>query len=167
MAKDVGPYEYAAQALDTVSKGAFLTVAYGGRTNTMTIGWGSIGPIWSKPIFTVLVRKSRFTHELIEQSGEFTVSCPLDDRSRALELCGTRSGRDLDKFEAAGLSPQAGRTVATPVIAGRGLHYECKIVYRQDMLPGALDQAYHDRFYADGDYHTLYYGEIVAAYLDD
>jgi flavin reductase (DIM6/NTAB) family NADH-FMN oxidoreductase RutF len=167
MSKEVSFNEYATKAIDIISKGAFLTTAHAGKTNTMTIGWGSIGVIWSKPIFTVLVRQSRFTHDLIGPSGEFTVSIPFGDMKEALGLCGTKSGRDLDKIKAAGLTLKSGKKTATPVIAAAGLHYECKIVYQQTMIPEALDSAYQAAAYPKGDYHTMYFGEIVAVYIEE
>jgi flavin reductase (DIM6/NTAB) family NADH-FMN oxidoreductase RutF len=167
MAKEVGYNEYAAKAIDVISKGAFLTTAHGGKTNTMTIGWGSIGVIWRRPMFTVLVRQSRFTRDLIEKSGEFTVSIPFGDMKEALGICGTKSGRDLDKIKAAGLTLKPGKKLTTPVIAAKGLHYECRVVYKQTMIPDALDAEYQVAVYPQGDYHTMYFGEIVAVYLEE
>lgn len=154
------------KSLEILPRGAFLTTGKDGKYNTMTIGWGNIGVAWGKPIFTVLVRTSRYTYDLIEGSGEFTVSLPLIDMKEALNLCGSKSGRDIDKFQAAGLKPQPGRTISTPVITGGGLHYECKVVYKQAMQPELLSDAMKTQWYSQGDYHTLYFGEITAAYSD-
>lgn len=159
--------EQAAKVIEVMSKGAFLTTAHGGKVNTMTIGWGSLGFAWGKPIFTVMVRPSRHTFQLIEASGEFTVSLPLKEgMQQALGICGSKSGRDIDKFSAAGLTAQPGKQIATPVIAGCGLHYECKIIYKQPMNPELLAPATATQCYSSGDYHTLYFGEIVATYTD-
>ena len=65
--------------LEQLPKGAFLTVKNGEKMNVMTIGWGNIGFIWGKPIFTALVRYSRYTYELLENSGEFAVCVPKKD----------------------------------------------------------------------------------------
>ncbi|SHJ86280.1 flavin reductase family protein [Propionispora hippei] len=167
MVKEVRYNEYAKQALDMIPKGAFLTTAAGEAVNTMTIGWGAISHIWQKPVFIVLVRPSRYTYELIENSSEFTVSVPLhDDMKKALALCGTKSGRDMDKIKAAGLSVLPGQKVGVPVISGAGLHFECKIVYKQKMDPSLFDPGLAKTCYPEGDYHTLYYGEIVACYQE-
>lgn len=167
MSKDVLYSQYSDQILEILTKGAFLTTSHNGKVNTMTIGWGSVSRIWQKPIFLVLVRYSRFTYELIEKSTEFTVSIPLKDMQAALTLCGTKSGRDIDKIAAAGLSTVPGKKVSVPVIASCGLHYECKIVYKQAMAPDLLDSEYQKACYPNGDYHTLYFGEIVATYVDE
>ena len=164
--KEITFDQYAPQVIQTLPKGAFLTVRHGGRDNVMTIGWGTIGVIWGQPIFSVLVRPSRFTFGLLEASGEFTVSIPLTDMSKALAVCGSKSGRDIDKFAAAGLQKLPGVKIATPVIAGAGLHYECKVVFKQPMNPAPLDSTLNSSFYSNGDYHTLYFGQIQATWLE-
>ena len=164
--KEITFDQYAPQVIQTLPKGAFLTVRHGGRDNVMTIGWGTIGVIWGQPIFSVLVRPSRFTFGLLEASGEFTVSIPLTDMSKALAVCGSKSGRDIDNFAAAGLQKLPGVKIATPVIAGAGLHYECKVVFKQPMNPTPLDSNLNSSFYSNGDYHTLYFGQIQATWLE-
>ena len=164
--KEITFDQYAPQVIQTLPKGAFLTVRHGGRDNVMTIGWGTIGVIWGQPIFSVLVRPSRFTFGLLEASGEFTVSIPLTDMSKALAVCGSKSGRDIDKFAAAGLQKLPGVKIATPVISGAGLHYECKVVFKQPMNPTPLDSTLNASFYSNGDYHTLYFGQIQATWLE-
>ena len=164
--KEITFDQYAPQVIQTLPKGAFLTVRHGGQDNVMTIGWGTIGVIWGQPIFSVLVRPSRFTFGLLEASGEFTVSIPLTDMSKALAVCGSTSGRDIDKFAAAGLQKLPGVKIATPVIAGAGLHYECKVVFKQPMNPAPLDSNLNASFYSNGDYHTLYFGQIQATWLE-
>ena len=78
MIKHIKYDKYLREVLDKMEKGLFLTVKSKEKINTMTIGWGSIGIIWGKPIFTVAVRNSRYTHSLIENSNNFTVSIPLE-----------------------------------------------------------------------------------------
>ncbi|WP_110954347.1 flavin reductase family protein [Anaerosinus massiliensis] len=165
--KDIHYADYATKAVEILSKGAFLNTTAEGIDNTMTIAWGSIGFMWGKPIFTVMVRKSRHTFELLEKNPEFTVSIPLNDMKSALGICGSKSGRDTDKFAVAKLEKLAGQKISTPAIKGAGLHFECKVVYKQVMSDDHLQKAAADKWYADKDWHTLYYGEIVSAYLED
>ena len=165
--QNINAFDHAETILKVLANGAFLTTAADGRQNTMTIGWGSLGNIWGKSVFTVMVRHSRYTHQLIEASSEFTVSLPLTaDFAKALGLCGTKSGRDMDKFAAAGLAAEPGQTVKVPVIKGAGLHLECRILEKREMAPENFDRSLADKWYADKDWHTYYTGEIVAAYLD-
>ncbi|MDO4540565.1 MAG: flavin reductase family protein [Syntrophomonadaceae bacterium] len=153
--------------LEQLPRGAFLTVSHGGRLNTMTIGWGSIGHIWQRPVIMVMVRYSRHTHQLIKDAPDFTVSLPLDGNlKKELGQAGTKSGRDMDKFAELSLAPQPALKTVSPVIKGGGLHYECRVIYKQEMDENALDAEIRDQYYSDGDYHVLYYGEIVACYRD-
>ena len=152
--------------LKNISRGAFLTVANEDRINTMTIGWGSLGHLWGKPILMVMVRKSRFTYQLIEKSNEFTVSLPGENQlKKELSDCGRNSGREVNKFEVCGLTPLEGKTIKTPIIGEALLHFECKVVYKQEMDSRELNNKYMDRWYSDDDYHTMYYGEILTAYM--
>lgn len=165
MYKETDYKEFSREIMEQLPEGAFLTVKSGERVNTMTIAWGAMGFIWKKPIFTVLVRYSRYTHQLISSADEFTVSFPLRGQlDDALNVCGTKSGRDIDKFKECGLLAEKGRMVDTPVISGCNVYLECKVVYRQSMDPGSLVDGIKESCYPKDDYHVIYYGEIVAAY---
>lgn len=169
MIKNLSYGIYASKAADLMPENAFMTTSFAEKQNTMTIGWGVIGIIWRLPIFTVLVRQSRFTKELVDKSGEFTVTFPFAKTKEikdALAFCGTKSGRDMDnKISAASLASKPGHLVKTPVLAVAGLHLECKVVYKQTMLPEELSSKIQESLYgANPDYHTMYFGEILAAY---
>lgn len=165
--KDRAYLENLEALMETLTKGAFLTVRSGDRVNTMTIGWATIGYIWRKEIFMVAVRDSRYTFELIENSNDFTVTIPTDPASKeAVMFCGTKSGRDYDKFIECNLQTAEARTVGSPIIAVPGIHYECRIVYKTAMDEANLDEKL-GKLYPAKDYHTLYFGEILACYQTD
>jgi flavin reductase (DIM6/NTAB) family NADH-FMN oxidoreductase RutF len=148
--------------------GLFLVTAdTAGKPNVMTIGWGAIGSIWGRPLFIVLVRPSRFTYSRLEEVGDFTVNVPPRELAAAANLCGTLSGRDHDKFKEAGLTLIPSKQVRPPVIAECVVHYECRTLHRNDVAPDALVQAVLDDAYPAGDFHRVYFGEIVAAYADE
>ena len=112
-------FDFANETLERMSgRGVFLTVGED-KPNTMTIGWGSISVYWGKPIFIVPVRHSRYSYSILEEGDVFTVSVPplTQEMNSALGICGSRSGRDTDKYGLAGLSLLPGRTVKVPVIA--------------------------------------------------
>ena len=132
-----------------------------GRVNLMTIGWGLIGIVWFKPIFLVAVRKTRYTHKLMEETGVFTVNVPSEDMRRACEVCGTLSGRDVDKFEKTGLTWRPGDHVKAPVVDGCPIVYECRVVYKDDVDLPRLTKEIVESAYPAGNIHTLYYGEIL------
>jgi len=151
---------------DIKSKGAFLVVKseINDLVNVMTIGWISMGFIWGKPIMTVMVRKSRFTYQLIEKATSFTVSIPKQGLKEALIFCGTKSGRDFDKLKECSLSIAPAKKITTPIINIPGEHYECKIVCKSEMLSECLCDEYREKQYKDNDFHTFYFGEITEHY---
>jgi flavin reductase (DIM6/NTAB) family NADH-FMN oxidoreductase RutF len=143
--------------------GGFLTVATPDEVNTMTIGWAQLGVFWNLDLLTVAVRKSRHTFWLMERAADFTVSIPWEDCSKALAYCGSHSGREGDKFIACGLEKRAARTVQSPLVALRGLHYECRTAFKAPMDARFLN-AELESLYPLRDYHTLYFGEVLACY---
>lgn len=164
--KEVMYNEYAKEVLDAISKGAFLSVSAEGQDNTMTIGWGSIGYMWKKPIIIAMVRYSRHTYEMLEKSEYFTVSVPLyGDCKKALGICGRLSGKTSDKWQEAGLTKLKAHKVDAPLVGECDLHYECKIIGKTPLQEGMLDFKVQDQCYAQGDYHLLYYGEILGTYV--
>lgn len=171
MKREVNVWDYAGHIMEDIGKGILLTTQAEGRVNTMTIGWGILGVQWAKPIFIALVRESRYTKQLLDKNGEFTVNVPLGKIDpQILAICGTKSGRDMDKIQALGLTLEDGMTVSVPAIKELPLTLECKVIYKQDQDPAAIDPAVDARFYTkgtknEGDYHTAYYGEVTAAYI--
>ena len=137
-----------------------------GKANLMTIGWGTLGAVWGKPLWVVLVRPSRYTYKCIESAGCFTVNVPGADLEEACALCGSKSGRDLDKFAACGLKAAKARTVKAPAVAECPIVYECKVVHSNDILPPRLAGEIVAGAYKGGDFHRVYWGEILAARAD-
>ena len=146
-----------------------LLVSQGNKNipNVMAIGWGSLGIIWKKPVFTILVRPSRYTYSLIEESGEFTVNIVAPGREEIVKYCGTVSGRDVNKFEAKQLTTMASSQIKTPIIKEAILHFECKVVYKNDLIPSELAKPLLKETYAgSSDFHRIYFGEVVACQRD-
>ena len=171
MKQKINVWEYAPQILDAVGKGVLLTTKADGEVDTMTIGWGTMGVEWGKPIFIAFVRQSRHTKRLLDQNREFTVNVPVDGCDKnILKVCGTESGRDVDKIQKLGLTLVPGETVDVPGIAQLPLTLECKVLYQQDQVLAALEEDAKNRFYKPGsidenNYNTAYYGEITGAYI--
>lgn len=119
--------------------------------------------MWGKPVMMVMVRPTRHTWGFITQAPDFTVNWMDGAWTDALRLCGSKSGRDLDKFAAAGLTASPASAVASPVINESVLTLECRILYRHDLSPAQfLDLTLAD-VYPAKDYHGLFFGEIIAA----
>lgn len=167
MARCAVPYDYRLQDTLALLKKPGLVLAStkpSGESNVMTIGWGSVGIIWGKPMFVALVRPSRYTYEFIEASGEFTVNVPNADMTRWVGICGTRSGRDGDKLAMYGVSASTGRTVASVTVDACPMVYECRVVHHNDLIPSNLDADIKRRAYGGSDYHRVYFGEITGAF---
>jgi flavin reductase (DIM6/NTAB) family NADH-FMN oxidoreductase RutF len=152
--------------MDQLRDGGLLLAATktGGESNAMTIGWGTIGVVWGLPIFTVLVRPSRYTYQFIEDSGEFTVNVPTPAMKDFVLFCGTKSGRGHDKFGEFQVKVTPGQTVSAVTIDPCPLVYECRVVQKNDVDPAAFVPRINTRFYAAGDYHRVYYGEILGTF---
>jgi flavin reductase (DIM6/NTAB) family NADH-FMN oxidoreductase RutF len=138
-----------------------------GKPNAMTIGWGTVGVIWGRPMFCVLVRHSRYTWRLLEERDELTVNVPPPELAEVAVLCGTRSGRDVDKFAECNLTALAGQHVGVPIVGECCVHYECRIVHRNHVDPSHLADLILDECYSKGDFHTIYYGQILGASADE
>jgi flavin reductase (DIM6/NTAB) family NADH-FMN oxidoreductase RutF len=158
-----------AQTIQRMREDGLLLVSLGAdeKANVMTIGWGTMGSIWSRPVFIVLVRPSRYTYSRLEQVSEFTVNVPPPELAAAVSHCGTVSGRDHDKFQETRLTLVPSRQVRPPIIKECVVHYECRTLHRNDLVPDALVEAVREEFYANDDFHRIYFGEIVAAYAEE
>ena len=134
----------------------------------MTIGWGTLGVIWERPVFVAYVRQQRHTRKMLDQCHEFTVNIPVDNnfRRKILGVCGSKSGRDLDKIEAAGLTLVEPEVISVPGIKELPLTLECRVLYRQEQESDQFNDEITRQFYTieTGD-HICYYGEIVSAYI--
>ena len=153
---------------DALSGNGALLVALdkNGHANPMTIGWGQVGIVWSRPMFSVLVRKSRYTYSCLLETPDFTVNVPASGTlSKELLYCGTESGRDADKTAACGLTFKQAQKVRTPIIEQCQVHYECKVVLRKQLSVADFSApAILDEYYQDNDHHMIIIGEIIAAY---
>ena len=122
------------------------TAAADGRPNIITLGWAM--PTSNDPLLSaVSIGLTRYSHELLEQVPEFVLTFPAEDMTDAMLLCGTRSGRDTDKFREAGLTPIPATTVRPPLIGEAVTNMECRVVST----------------HLTGD-HTIFVGEVVAAH---
>lgn len=148
------------------TQGAFLTVGDNKKANTMTISWGSVGYMWRKPMFMALVRKSRYSNSFLDVGKSYTVSIPYGyDMKDALGVCGTKSGRDVDKEILANIKFVPSKVVEAPIIDKCQRYYECKIVFKSEMDLNNIDENIRKTFYADGEEkHIMYYGEIIEQY---
>jgi flavin reductase (DIM6/NTAB) family NADH-FMN oxidoreductase RutF len=170
MKKMIDPFDYAGEFAKNMKRGILLTTKGRGMVDTMTIGWGTIGIEWGRPVFVAYVRESRFTRELLDENPEFTVNVPVGQvDGKILGFCGTKSGRDVDKIRELGLHLEEPVNITVPGIRELPLTLECKVIYRNLQPTEGLPQEILDRYYPEvngkRDAHIAYYGEIVSAYI--
>lgn len=176
MKREINPFDYAGEICKALPKGILLTTKNGDKVNSMAIGWGTIGVDWSRPVFIVYVRESRHTKHMLEENGEFTINAPLGDvDKKIISVCGTRSGRDLNKIEALDLHLEEPLSISVPGIRELPLTLECKVIYKQQQDLSAIPEDIIARYYpveddtlhpgSDRDYHICYYGQILKAYI--
>lgn len=137
-----------------------ITAGTEDKCNTMTASWGGLGVLWGKPVATVYIRPQRYTLEFVEREDTFTLCFFGEAYRKALTLCGSKSGRDVDKVK------ECGFTVTTaegaPYFEEADLVLVCKKAYWQDMDPTHfLDGEIDGKWYPQKDYHRIFIGEIL------
>ena len=166
MKKIIDAFDYAGDICKAMKKGILLTTKVDDEVNTMTIGWGTMGIEWGRPMFVAYVRESRYTHEMIEKCGEFTVNIPVGSvDTKILSVCGTKSGRDMDKIKEVGLTLVEPENISVPGIKELPLTLECKVLYRMEQTLDTIPKDIIEKYYPNGDFHYAYYGQIVGAYI--
>lgn len=138
---------------------ALLTAGKSDDFNTMTVSWGGIGELWNKDVCFVFVRPQRYTYEFMEKNDYFSLSFFGGDYKKELGICGSKSGRDIDKIEETGFSPiDLGEAVG---FEQAKVNVVLKKLAYQDMKPdGFVDESIMKN-YANNDFHRAYVGEIV------
>lgn len=146
--------------------------------NTMTASWGFAGVMWGKNTFTTVIRPQRHTKQFIDSNDYFTISFFDEDCRKALQFCGSHSGRDFDKAKETGLVPMYinDKTEAysneyafdVTSFEQAKLVLVCKKSYIQPMTADCmLDKSDDEKWFPNKDYHVQYIGEIVCAYVKE
>ena len=134
--------------------------------NTMTANWGGLGYLWNKNVAFVFVRPERYTHDFIEREERFTLSFYPEDCRKALQICGTKSGRDMDKVKETGLIPEELPSGAMTFSQAR-LTLDCRKLFKARMQDcNFIDKSIVERWYGEhGGFHTVYVVEIEKVYV--
>ena len=160
----IDPIEFSVQPHDLFDRQMVLLTCGDfskGEFNCMTIGWGLFGTMWSVPTALVVVRPSRYTYKFMERFDNFTMTAFPPEYRADLIYLGSHSGRDENKLAKTKLTPIAADLVSSPTFAEAELSVECGKLYFTDYQPRHfLEPFIHDK-YSGGDYHRLYYGEIL------
>jgi flavin reductase (DIM6/NTAB) family NADH-FMN oxidoreductase RutF len=134
--------------------------------NTMTASWGSFGVFWNKRTVTCLIRPSRHTFSFVEREDLVTFSFFPGDMKKVLQVCGSTSGTDTDKAQAAGITPVLLETGAVGFAEAK-LNLVCRKMFAQDILPESFLEPDMMKLYPQGDYHRMYICEILRVYQND
>lgn len=119
------------------------------KPNVMTAAWTGI--VCTEPTLVyVSIRPTRYSNELIRQTGEFVINVPTAQLAKAVDLCGVKSGRDVNKFRLAGLTPVQCSSIGAPQIAEAPVSLECKV---KEMTSFGT--------------HDMFLAEVLAVNVDD
>ncbi|MBR6921653.1 MAG: flavin reductase family protein [Clostridia bacterium] len=138
---------------------ALLTAGKEDDFNTMTISWGNMGTLWERPVMTVYVRTSRYTHDFMDCEDYFTVSFFPESCRDKLALLGSKSGRDIDKIHNSGLT--AVKCKNSVSFKEAEVTFVCKKLFRQRLEAENMPKDVADTFYSKDALHDMYIGEVV------
>ena len=139
-----------------------ITAGTAEQCNTMTASWGGLGVIWGSPAATCYIRPQRYTKEFVDREEYFTLSFFDESYRPQLSLCGSKSGRDVDKVKECGFTVKTAECGA-PYFEEASLVLVCRKRFVQPMAPQLIPEDVKERWYPQKDYHTMYIGEIVEA----
>lgn len=138
---------------------ALVTAGTKDSFNTMTVSWGGLGTLWSRPVATVYVKPIRYTHQFLDENEYFTVSFYGEECKKALGVLGTLSGKDTNKVEMVNFHP---------VQLEKGMTFKeaemtlvCRKLYRQDLDKNLMSEEVVEHYYSTEAEHTMYIGEVV------
>ena len=127
--------------------------------NAMTASWGGVGILWNKPVCTLYVRPQRYTYPLCEENDMFSVCFPPENFRDAMKLCGTKSGRDMDKVKECNMN--VSECDGVKYIVGSDVVFIVKKLYADNLEEECFTDTSPLSNYAKKDYHRFYICEIV------
>ncbi len=125
-----------------------ISVGTGEEANLITLAY--VGKVClNPPIIAISIQPKRYSYQLIEKHGEFVINYPTIEQLRETDYCGTRSGRDVNKWNELNLSKEEASIVKVPMIKEFPWNMECKVIKRIEL--GS---------------HVCYFGEVIAVHSD-
>lgn len=139
---------------------ALVTAGDSESYNTMTVSWGAIGELWGKDMATIYIRPQRYTEEFLNANDCFTLSFyPEEMKTQIHSVCGSKSGRDVNKAEECGITPCFDENA--PYFSEAEIVLVCrksaKAKFDSDSF---IDESIMERWYPENDLHFIYYGAI-------
>jgi len=149
--KEIEPYDYIEYF--NRNTGLIVSMDNNGKLNVMALDWKTIEELDGNPVIRAQVAYSRYTYKLLTEGvNEFTVNIPSENNYNAVDIAGSYSGRDTDKFKKAGLETIPGKRIKVPTIKDCLLSYECQIIHSSKSNMSS---------------HHYFYGKILAAYASN
>lgn len=158
---EIQPADISGNVFDLIGKRWMLvTAGDDAGFNTMTAGWGGLGVLWARPVAFCFIRPQRYTYGFLQKNDRFSLTFYDGEKYRnALNICGSKSGRDCDKMKEAGL---------TPVFADGTVYFEqaslvlvCRKLAEQPMDPACFIDPAIESHYPARDYHRIFVGGIT------
>ena len=164
MKEKINVFDYSDLIIKSLKPGLLLNTN-GDKFNSMVIGWGHLGVVWGIETFIVYVRQSRYTKSQLDKTGRFTISVPMNNEihPEIFKVFGSQSGKDINKADYVLL--EEANLNNTPGIKQYPLTIECEVIYSQDQELDKIPTEIVDRHYPEGDFHTMYIGKILDAYI--
>lgn len=163
--KPIDPYHIDESVFRLLDKDWMLiTAGNSSHFNTMTASWGGFGILWNHPVAFIFVRPQRYTYQFLERYNWFTLSFFGDGFKDALNFCGSRSGRDVDKVARTGLLP-AETEKGNIFFRDAKLVFECEKIYYQDLQPAHFLDPETESNYPKKDYHRMYFGKVENSWI--
>ena len=162
-------YEFDKNVFDEINNKWGIIVS-GDRTtgvNGMTVSWGALGVLWNKDVLLLFVRKSRYTHEFMDKTNSVTISFLSDKYKKEKAIFGSKSGRDIDKFEQTGLHKALDVDFNGYYIPEADYVFKAKKLMDIDLEYDKLPDNIKEEFYKDKDIHTLYICEITQYLINE
>lgn len=133
--------------------------------NTMTASWGGLGEIWGKDAAFAFIRPQRYTLGFVEKSGLFTLSFFGGKYKDEMKICGSKSGRDIDKSAETGLKPVF--TDSTTGIEQAEVIMVCRTMAVQQIDPEGFIDPSVMKWYPEKDFHKVIIGAIEKVYVKE
>jgi len=164
--REISTSELNGNAFEKIDKEWFLLAAGKNPTNMMTCSWGTVGELWNKRVAIAYVRKTRHTFTFTEKNEYFSLNFFGKNHRDALAFCGSKSGRDVDKVAATGLTLV--ESAEAPYFAEAETVFLCRKLYADFIHPECFtDSSLDGAIYAAKDYHKFYVGEICRVLVKD
>lgn len=146
---------------------ALVTAGDKDALNTMTVSWGAVGELWGKDMATLYIRPQRYTEEFLNKNDYLTVSFYPEDMKKQIHgVCGSKSGRDVDKVKECNLTPVFDEKA--PYFNEAQIVLVCKKTAKSRFNPDEfIDGEIDEKWYPQNDYHFIYYAEIEKVLIKD